>query len=416
MSIIAVSEEVFSGGREFAKGLAERLGIRYVDSAVLVERAAAWGGQPKRLRAAFEHAPTFLDRFIRGRERQVSLLQAALAEDIRDGNAVCYGVAADLLNLDCKQILRIRVQASRSLRRLRVEERLRFNRVEAERYLCKGDRKQCRWQMYLYGGKTGLPLEHDLLINLEQTSLEENYTTVSDMINYQGRFRPHMGDQALLESFAVSTRIKAAIAQDPRTAHLDIEVEMQGDKAVLQGVVRGIDDIMALQLVASPLPGIAVDVSQVQLGGADYLPPFFPTSERREPASQKKPAFRLPAFPRPAWLLAGVAGMVLLVMAASHVPERWFQPANTHLQSFAGVITDSQCGISHKVVQESAECVRSCVKLAGAKYVLNDGTHSFVLTDQQTADRFAAQRVVATGRLDEITGDVQLSSIHAVSR
>lgn len=416
MSIIAVSEEVFSGGREFAKGLAKRLGIRYVDSAVLVERAAAWGGQPKRLRAAFEHAPTFLDRFIRGRERQVSLLQAALAEDIRDGNAVCYGVAADLLNVDCKQILRIRVQASHGLRRLRVEELLRFTRVEAERYLRKSDRKQGRWHMYLYGGKAGLPLGHDLLINLEQTSPEENYTTVSDMINYQGRFRPNMGDQALLERFAVSTRIKAAIAQDPQTAHLDIDVEMQGDTAVLQGVVRGIDDIIALQLVPSPLPSIAIDVSQVRLGGADYLPPFFPAGGGREPAAQKKSGFRLPALPRPAWLLAGVAAMVLLVIAASHAPGRWFRPANTPLQSFAGVITDSQCGISHKVVQKTAECVRVCVKLTGAKYVLNDGTHSFVLTDQQTADRFAAQRVVATGRLDEITGDVQLSSIHAVSR
>jgi hypothetical protein len=102
-------------------------------------------------------------------------------------------------------------------------------------------------------------------------------------------------------------------------------------------------------------------------------------------------------------------------MAAAHAPGRWFRPPDTHLQSFAGVITDSQCGISHKVVQKTAQCVRSCVKL-GAKYVLNDGTHSFVLTDQPTAERFAAQRVVATGRLDEITGDLQLRSIRAVSR
>jgi Cytidylate kinase-like family len=299
MSIIAVSEEVFSGGREFAEGLAKRLGVRYVDSAVLVERAAAWGGQPKRLRAAFEHAPSLLDRFVRGRERQVLLLQAALAEDIRDGNAVCYGVAADLLNVDCQQILRIRVQASHRARCLRVEERLRFNRVEAERYLHKSDRKRCRWQMYLYGGKAGLPLGHDLLLNLEQTSLEENYATISDMIAYQGRFRANVAHQALLKSFAVSTRIKAAIAQDPQTAHLDIDVEIQGDKAVLQGVVRGIDDIIALQLVASPLPSVAVDVSQVRLGDADYAPPFFPAIGRREPVAQKKPAFRLSALSSP---------------------------------------------------------------------------------------------------------------------
>lgn len=107
--------------------------------------------------------------------------------------------------------------------------------------------------------------------------------------------------------------------------------------------------------------------------------------------------------------------MVLLVLAGSHAPGRWFHPADTRLLSVAGVITDSQCGISHKVVQKTAECVRSCVKLPGAKYVLNDGTHSFVLTDQQAAERFAAQKVVATGFLDEITGDLKLRSIQAVA-
>ena len=107
--------------------------------------------------------------------------------------------------------------------------------------------------------------------------------------------------------------------------------------------------------------------------------------------------------------------MVLLVVAGSHAPGRWFRPADTRLLSIAGVITDSQCGISHKIVQKTAECVRSCVKLPGAKYVLNDGTHSFVLTDQQTAEKFAAQKVVATGLLDEITGDLQLRSIQAVA-
>ena len=111
-----------------------------------------------------------------------------------------------------------------------------------------------------------------------------------------------------------------------------------------------------------------------------------------------------------------LTAMILLVLAGSHAPGRWFRPADTRLLSVAGVITDSQCGISHKIVQKTAECVRSCVKLPGAKYVLADGTHSFVLTDQQTAERFAAQRVVATGVVDEITGELQLHSIHAVAR
>ena len=191
---------------------------------------------------------------------------------------------------------------------------------------------------------------------------------------------------------------------------------MQDNTAVLRGKVRSVEEIDSLRRFVLPIPGdIKVDISQVQLGSWDYQPPLF-TSGTAEAQAPKPSKARAPLFPRPAWLLAGASAMILLVFAGSYHAGRWFHPGDARLQSFAGVITDSQCGITHKVVQKTAECVRSCVKLAGVKYVLNDGTHSFVLTDQHTAENFAAQRVVATGLVDEITGDLQLRSIHAVSR
>jgi cytidylate kinase len=415
MSIIAVSEEAFSGGQEFAEALAERLGFRYVDSTILVERAAAWGSDQKRLRAAFENAPGFLDRFLREPEIQVLLLQAALAEDIREGDVVCYGIAADLLNLEARQILRVRVEASHSFRNLRVQERLSLPREEAEKHLNSCDRNTGRWQRYLFGVKVALPLGHDYLINFEQTTLDEACAAVSDLIHSQSRFRPSITDAALVERFVVSSRIRAALAQNPPTAHLDLDVEVEDHTAVLHGRVRSLEEFDSLQQFVFPAPGdIKVDVNQVELGSWDYQPPLFSsgTAEARVPKPSK---FRVPLFPRPAWLLAGVSAMVLLVFAGSYHTGRWFHPADTRLLSIAGVITDSQCGVSHKIAQKTAECVRACVKLPGAKYVLNDGTHSFVLTDQQTAERFAAQKVVATGLLDEITGDLKLRSIQAVA-
>jgi cytidylate kinase len=415
MSIIAVSEETFSGGQEFAESLAQKLGARYVDSAILVERAAAWGGDRQKLRAAFENAPRFLDRFLRDPEIQVLLLQAALAEDLREGDVVCYGIAVDLLNLDAKQILRVHVEASRRLRTLRVQERLKLPQKETERHLNKCDRNKRRWQDYLFGVKAASPLGHDFLINFEQTTLDEACTAVSDLIHSQSRFRPSVTDAALVERFVVSSRIRAALAQSPPTAHLDLDVEIEDHTAVLRGKVRSLDEIDSLRRFAFPIPGdIKVDVNQVQLGSWDYQPPLFSSATAEAPIP-KPAAIRAPVFLRPAWLLAGVSVMVLLVVAASHAPGRWFRPADTRLLSVAGVITDSQCGISHKIVQKTAECVRACVKLPGAKYVLNDGTHSFVLTDQQTAEKFAAQRVVATGLVDEITGDLKLRSIQTVT-
>lgn len=415
MCIIAVSEEAFSGGQKFAEALAERLGFRYVDSAILVERAAAWGTDQKRLRAAFENAPGFLDRFLRDPEIPVLLLQSALAEDIHEEDVVCYGIGADLLNLEARQILRVRVEASHRFRRLQVQEHLSLPVEEAEKHLNKCDRNERRWQRYLLGIKAALPLGHDFLINFERTTLDEACTAVSDLIHSQSRFRPSITDAALIERFVVSSRIRAALAQNPPTAHLDLDVEIEDHTAVLRGRVRSLEEIDSLRRFVFPVSGeIKVDVNQVQLGSWDYQPPLF-SSGPAEALAPKASKFRAPVFLRPAWLLAGVSAMVLLVLTASHVPGRWFHPADTRLLSIAGVITDSQCGISHKIVQKTAECVRSCVRATGAKYVLNDGTHSFVLTDQQTAERFAAQKVVATGLVDEITGDLKLHSIQAVA-
>jgi hypothetical protein len=281
--------------------------------------------------------------------------------------------------------------------------------------LNKCDRNERRRRRYLLGIKAALPLGRDFLVNFEQTTLDEACTAVSDLIQSQSRFRPSIADAALVERFVVSSRIRAALAQNPPTAHLDLDVEIEDHTAVLRGKVRSAEEIDSLRRFVFPIPeDIKVDVSQVLLGSWDYQPPLF-SSGTAEVWAPKPARFRAPVFPRPAWLLAGSSALVLLVITASHAPGRWFHPADTRLLSVAGVITDSQCGISHKVAQKTAECVRSCVKLPGAKYVLNDGTHSFVLTDQQTAERFAAQKVVATGLVDEITGDLKLRSIQAVA-
>ena len=103
--IVAVSAEPFCGGEEFAISLAAELGWQCVDSAVLIGRAVARGGNRMQLLAALE------GRRLRERERraQILLLQATLGELIREGRVVCHGIAADLLNLQAGEVQRITV-------------------------------------------------------------------------------------------------------------------------------------------------------------------------------------------------------------------------------------------------------------------------------------------------------------------
>jgi hypothetical protein len=86
-------------------------------------------------------------------------------------------------------------------------------------------------------------------------------------------------------------------------------------------------------------------------------------------------------------------------------------------QTFTGVIADDQCGrgghAQMRMGPTDAECTKMCIIAHGAKYVLDDGTNMYVLSDQKLPEAFAAQKVTVTGTLDARTKTIQVDSITA---
>ena len=85
-------------------------------------------------------------------------------------------------------------------------------------------------------------------------------------------------------------------------------------------------------------------------------------------------------------------------------------------QSFTGVITDTMCGANHKPmnVTPDSKCVLECVK-HGSKYALLVGNNVYVLSDQQTPEKFAAQKVKVTGALNAKTKILRVDKIEPFS-
>jgi hypothetical protein len=87
-------------------------------------------------------------------------------------------------------------------------------------------------------------------------------------------------------------------------------------------------------------------------------------------------------------------------------------------QTFTGTITDSMCVANHAMMQVSpdAKCVRECAKAGGGvKYVLYDGKNAYKLSDQQTPEQFAGQKVKLTGTLFAKTGIIQVERIERLN-
>jgi hypothetical protein len=82
-------------------------------------------------------------------------------------------------------------------------------------------------------------------------------------------------------------------------------------------------------------------------------------------------------------------------------------------RTFTGVITDTMCGASHAMESPASKCVRDCVHAnpSAYKYALYDGTHVYVLSDQRTPEKFAAQKVNVRGALDQKTNTIRVESI-----
>jgi len=85
-------------------------------------------------------------------------------------------------------------------------------------------------------------------------------------------------------------------------------------------------------------------------------------------------------------------------------------------QTYTGVITDTMCGAKHNMgITPDSKCVRECVKSDPKKwkYALLVGNELYILSDQQTPERFAAQKVRVTGTLFEKTRILKVEKIEA---
>lgn len=101
-------------------------------------------------------------------------------------------------------------------------------------------------------------------------------------------------------------------------------------------------------------------------------------------------------------------GLVFAAVAA-YAAER--------VQTYTGIVTETMCGARHTMgISPDEKCVRECVRMDPKKwkYALLVGSDLYVLSDQQTPEKFAARKVKVTGALFEKTKILRADKIEAV--
>jgi cytidylate kinase len=254
MAIITISRGTFSGGKALAESLAKSLGYRSVDRDVIVERAAASGVSQEELRNALEKPPTWLERFQHRKYLYLTLIQAALTEEVRSGAVIYHGNAGHLLLKGAPHLMRVRIIAPLDFRVRMAQEKLRLTRAEAMGYIHKSDYDRRKWTQFLYGLDWGDPVLYDLILNLEHMRLDEACDTIAATVRAKSFALTPECRQAL-DDLALASQVRAELVLAGATSHLEPEVIARRGKVMIRGLAAE-EDVEAAERVAAAVPGV----------------------------------------------------------------------------------------------------------------------------------------------------------------
>jgi cytidylate kinase len=257
MSVITISRGSFSGGKMLAECLGSSLGFRCLDRETVAERAAASGISQEELLDALLKPPSFLERFKHKRYQYLALFQAALAEEVKTGKVIYHGNAGHLLLKGASPVLKVRVIAPLEKRLLMLQDRLKMGRSEAMAYIQKVDHDRRNWTRFLYGVNWEDPALYDLVINLDVLNIDEACEIVSTAVRQQKCFTFEGECQREMEDLAIGSRVRANLAINPPTSHLEFEVTCDRGHVAIRGKVSGPDELEEVKRVANAVPGVA---------------------------------------------------------------------------------------------------------------------------------------------------------------
>jgi len=253
MSVITISRGTLSGGKMLAECLSQKLGYRCIDRDVIVKKAASQGVSEQELRTAVEQPPRPASTLDHRKYIYLALVQAVLAEEVRSGRAIYHGMLGHLLLKGGIGVLRVRVIAPMEFRIRMGQERLQLDRAETIAYIDKMDHDRRKWTQYLYGVDWEDPSLYDLVINLEHINVAQACSLVAEMTK-EAYFEFSPEHQAALNDLACASRMRAALALDPFTSNLEVEVEACCGSVTINGALY--DQSGDVERVVRAIPGV----------------------------------------------------------------------------------------------------------------------------------------------------------------
>lgn len=255
MAIITISRGSFSGGKMLAEEVGKVLNYRVLSREVLISGAKKYGVSQDKLAEALETPPKFWDRFKHERRLYLSVIQAALCDEVIDNRVVYHGHAGHLLLKGLFPVIKVRVVAPVEFRLKLLMKTRSMKENEALRYIHKKDEERIRWTKFLYGMDWHDLSLYDIMINLENVEMD---CAVDILMKLAGKKDSKMNEEywQQLTDHCLNSHVRAALALNEATAAAEIDVSVKNGVVYLTGTVA--NEILVEKIIAQAqeVPGV----------------------------------------------------------------------------------------------------------------------------------------------------------------
>ncbi len=196
--VITISRQFGSGGREFARRLADKLGFAYYDSEIITELAKRTNLAEEYINSLNEKNPvplmpitighTFSPVFSVGFEQQNNLFveQSKLLKELAEkSDCVIVGRCADSILKDFSPV-RIRLFAELDARiercRQRADKTEEYTDREIKQKINEVDKARAKYYQFYTGRKWDDPLNYDFLINTTDKDIKKLVEDIASVI------------------------------------------------------------------------------------------------------------------------------------------------------------------------------------------------------------------------------------------
>ena len=116
MGIILITRGSYSGGKDIAEKVAQKLDYDCISREVILEASKEFSIPEIRLIQALEDAPSVLDRFTYGKKKYISYTQATLLKYLVKDNVVYHGSAGHYFVEGISHVIKVLITANMEYR------------------------------------------------------------------------------------------------------------------------------------------------------------------------------------------------------------------------------------------------------------------------------------------------------------